>query len=305
MSVEWTENGGPPRVSVVMPVYNAERFLSEAIESVLQQTYASWELLLIDDGSTDGSRALAERYASEHPERIRTLHHPGQQNLGASATRNLGILHARGEYLALLDADDVWLPQKLAEQVPLLDSHPEVGMVYGSAFWWYSWTEKSKDFARDRVDPPGFPSQRDIEPPHLLLSCLRERSPMPLPTTVLLRREVVDRVRGFEERLPVVYDDQAFFTKLLLIVRVLPVDTCWAKYRRHSDSSCAVAARAGTTEQMAEAYLRWAEWYLAENGWDGTSVWKALRLRIWKHKHPRIANTVRNVKHFLSRVSQA
>jgi len=289
----------PPRVSVVTPVYNGARFLAEAVASVLAQTYESWELLLIDDGSIDGSRELAERYAAEHPGRIRSLHHPGHENRGAAASRNMGIAHARGEYLALLDADDVWLPHKLVEQVALLDAHPDVSMVYGSADWWYSWTGTRKDRARDRLDSPGFPSGQVIEPPLLLQTCLRERAPMPLPTTVLLRREAVEAMGGFEDTLPVVYDDQAFFTKLLLVGRVLPFDTSWARYRRHPDSSCAAAARTGETEALAGRYLAWAEHYLEEHGWRGTPVWNALRLRIWKHRHPRLAGIIRQVKHAL------
>src|ERR1700691_6786421 len=105
-----------PFVSIITPFYNTERFLQEAIESVLAQTYSNWELLLVDDGSTDGSTAIAHRYADRAPAKIRYLAHPGRENRGLSASRNLGIAGAGGEFLALLDADDVWLPQKLEQQ---------------------------------------------------------------------------------------------------------------------------------------------------------------------------------------------
>ena len=114
------------RVSIVTPFLNAARFFEESVESVLAQTYQHWELLLVDDGSFDGSAEIAERYATAHPDRIRYLAHPSRTNQGASASRNLGARHARGEYLAYLDADDVYLPAKLQEQVPLLDAHPDV-----------------------------------------------------------------------------------------------------------------------------------------------------------------------------------
>src|SRR5690606_41464320 len=84
-------------VSVIIPFYNAERFIEEAIESVLVQTYPHWELLLVNDGSTDGSKEIAERYAEQYPERIRYLEHPDRANQGASASRNMGIRHARGD----------------------------------------------------------------------------------------------------------------------------------------------------------------------------------------------------------------
>jgi len=294
-----------PRVSVVMPVYNAAAFLEEAVESVLAQTYPNWELLLIDDGSTDGSRALAERYAAEHPERIRCLQHPGRENRGASATRNLGIANARGEYLAFFDADDVWLPQKLDEQVSLLDTRSDVGMVYGSAFWWYSWTGKETDRRREFLDVPRLPDGTVVSAPELLVACWRERTSIPLLTTALLRREAVEHVGGFEDEFRVVFTDQVFFTKLFLATAVLPVHTNWAKYRRHPASSVARTTREGKVGTFEVTYLRWAERYLAENGWRGTPAWKALQVRVWKHRHPRIANAVRHVKHVLSKVSAA
>ena len=139
------------RVSIITPFLNAERFLAESVDSVLAQTRDDWELLLVDDGSTDRSRAIAISYATEHPDRIRVLAHPGEEHRGASAARNLGAAHAQGEYLAYLDADDVYLPDKLARQVPLLDSHPDVGIVYAATEYWYGWTGRMEDVGRNRV----------------------------------------------------------------------------------------------------------------------------------------------------------
>src|SRR3954449_4406587 len=106
-----------PVVSVIIIFLNAEQFLREAVESVFGQLYDKWELLLVDDGSTDGSTQLARRYAAHPSGKVRYLEHAGHQNRGMSAARNLGIRHAGGEYIGFLDADDVWLPQKLQEQV--------------------------------------------------------------------------------------------------------------------------------------------------------------------------------------------
>jgi glycosyltransferase involved in cell wall biosynthesis len=118
-------------VSVVAIFLNAKRFIEEAIESVFAQTDNRWELLLVDDGSTDGSAAIARRYAERHPEQVCYLEHLGHVNRGMSASRNLGVSNARGKYIAFLDADDVWLPHKLEQQIPILDSQPEAAMVYG------------------------------------------------------------------------------------------------------------------------------------------------------------------------------
>ncbi|MGH7298931.1 MAG: glycosyltransferase family 2 protein, partial [Candidatus Rokuibacteriota bacterium] len=119
-----------PEVSVVVPFFNAHRFIEESVASVRAQTYPSWELLLADDGSDDGSSEIARTHARRDPQRVRYLEQPGHARRGASAARNLAIRHARGRYIALLDADDVWLPNKLASQVAIMDARPEAGMVY-------------------------------------------------------------------------------------------------------------------------------------------------------------------------------
>ena len=115
-----------PLVSAVVIFLDERPFLAEAIESVKAQTYGNWELLLVDDGSTDGSSEVASQAAAAASGRVRYLQHAGHRNLGMSASRNLGIEQARGEYVAFLDGDDVWLPEKLERQVALLEARPEI-----------------------------------------------------------------------------------------------------------------------------------------------------------------------------------
>ena len=109
-----------PTVSVVIPVYNGDRYLAEAITSVLDQTYKNFELIVVDDGSTDGSAEIAKSYKQ-------AVLYTFQPNGGLSKARNTGLALARGKYIAFLDHDDLWLPHKLARQVTYLDSHPDVG----------------------------------------------------------------------------------------------------------------------------------------------------------------------------------
>lgn len=104
----------PPLVSVIMPAYNAERFLEEAVRSVMNQTFQDWELLILDDCATDGTYALAERLAAED-DRITLI--KNEQNMGVARTRNRGFDLCRGKYVALLDSDDVWHPDKLEKQL--------------------------------------------------------------------------------------------------------------------------------------------------------------------------------------------
>src|SRR5215510_12099685 len=159
---------GKPLVSAIIIFLNEEKFLQEAIESVFAQTYDQWELLLVDDGSTDASTAIARRYAEQYPEKVRYLEHVGHQNRGMSAARNLGVRNAKGEYIAFLDADDVWLPLKLEQQVAILNSQPEAAMVYGNTLYWYSWTKNPEDLKRDRIPKLGVPPNTLVKPPELL-----------------------------------------------------------------------------------------------------------------------------------------
>jgi glycosyltransferase involved in cell wall biosynthesis len=110
-------------VSVVIPTYNRRQFIVAAIESVLAQTYQPLEIIVADDGSTDGTAEELRRFGK----RVRYL---AQPNRSASAARNLGIRAAAGEYIALLDSDDLWAPAKIEKQVALLERHPEVGVIY-------------------------------------------------------------------------------------------------------------------------------------------------------------------------------
>ena len=116
-----------PEITVLMPAYNAERFIALAIESVLCQSYGNFELLIIDDGSNDNTQRIIENYSDS---RIRLL--INQKNLGLVAVRNQGIKECRGKYIALLDADDIALPARFEQQKKFLDTHPTVGLI-GSA----------------------------------------------------------------------------------------------------------------------------------------------------------------------------
>jgi glycosyltransferase involved in cell wall biosynthesis len=113
-----------PKISVIIPAYNAMIYLPETIANVLEQTYTDFEIIVVNDGSTD---EIEEWITSFHDERVKFI---SQANLGLAGARNTGIKASQGEYLAFLDADDLWESTKLAKQVRVLDSHPEVGLVY-------------------------------------------------------------------------------------------------------------------------------------------------------------------------------
>jgi glycosyltransferase involved in cell wall biosynthesis/SAM-dependent methyltransferase len=271
--------GPMPRVSIVVPFFNAERFLDQAVQSVLAQTWQDWELLLVDDGSTDGSGAIARRYVMADPGRIRCLEHPGHRNLGLPASRNLGHQHARGEFLAPLDADDVWLPDKLTQQVAVLDAHPDVALVFGAPLYWYGWTGEPEDQARDHVIDLKLPADRVYLPPNLLLPLLRGEAPWICPCDTLMRRNAVTALGGFDFPWQVC-EDTAFFSKMLLHYPAFVSSRTWDRYRQRPDSMWATSKATGTHDLARRRYLRWFEDYLGRQGVGDGPVWEAAHARL-------------------------
>ena len=280
----------PPKVSVVIIFLNEKRFLPEAIESVLSQTLQDWELFLVDDGSTDGSTEVAQSYAELQAHRITYLDHPGHENRGASASRDLGVAHARGEFVAPLDADDVWLPAKLAEQVALLDAAPEAGMVYGQTRYWFGWTGKPEDRLRDFSPKLGVEPHRVVQPPALLPMILRGEAAVPCPSSIMIRRDLLMQVGWFAEGfigIYGVYEDQAFYSKFFLIAPVLVVDTSWDLYRQHPAS---ITARTHETEHQIATrrfFLTWLKSYLRATAITEDTVWRAVEEELWLLRFPR------------------
>lgn len=282
-----------PLVSVVVPVWNAERYLAEAIESVIAQTWPHWELLLADDGSTDRSpeiaRSHAERYAGKAG-KIRCLEHPGRANRGESATRNLGLREGKGDLFAFLDADDVWLPEKLERQVPLLLERPEAGWLYGNTEYWFE--DSGRNFAPSLGLPPG----TLVEPPRLLTLFLRREAAVPCTCGLLVRRAAVERTGGFDESFRSMYADQVFYARLALTAPVLVDHGCWERYRQHAGSACAVSKKEGTAQEARRVYLTWLERTLRESGISDQfdpDLWSALRRELRACRHPRLDRALR------------
>jgi glycosyltransferase involved in cell wall biosynthesis len=165
-----------PRVSVIIPVYNGERYLTQAIESVLAQTSPPFEVIVVDDGSTDGSASVAERYAP----RVKVHSQP---NAGIGATRNRGVALAQGELIAFLDADDLWSPRKLELQLAALARDPAPDFVLGHV----------EQFIQPGLDPVAAAR----------IDCPSGLQPGYLPGAALIRREALDRVGPFREDLRV------------------------------------------------------------------------------------------------------
>jgi len=174
-----------PLVSIILPTYNREVLLRRALESVLAQTYDLWELLVVDDGSTDGTRAYLQTLTDT---RVRPILREHCGNAGA--VRNAGCRTARGSYLAFLDSDDQWLPEKLALQIADLHAHPECGWGYAS-FWYMDTQGRQTAQPRDWQAYGGWILERVIDRRALIVT-----------PAVIVERHVFETVAGFRESLP-------------------------------------------------------------------------------------------------------
>jgi glycosyltransferase involved in cell wall biosynthesis len=274
-----------PLVSVIMIFLNAESFIAEAIESVLAQWYPTFELLLVDDGSTDGSTAIARRYANDHPGRVRYLDHDGHVNRGMSASRNAGIAAARGSLISLLDADDVWRPETLDQQVQTILAHPEAGMAYGATEIWHSWSGNPDDARRDYVRPLGIPTETLYEPPRLLSRFIDGAARPPATCSLIVRRAALKAVGGFEERFRGLHEDQVIFAKLCCAVPIYVSGMAWGRYRQHADSCCAAAAHSASVGREQEVFLSWLGAYVSARGFADPELRRLLRTKLWRYRH--------------------
>jgi glycosyltransferase involved in cell wall biosynthesis len=181
-----------PMVSAIIPVRNGERTLARAIDSALGQRFEGGiEVIVVDDGSSDSTADIMKRYAG----RIVAIHGSWSS---VSCARNAGALASHGDYLAFLDADDEWLPEKFARSVPLLARDPECAMVYHDAVE----VDRAGRVSKTSYYPEGFNSTPELED---LLSGTWRGLPI-LPCSVMMRRSVFERVGGFREDLPACED---------------------------------------------------------------------------------------------------
>src|SRR5215472_1421850 len=211
----------PPKVTAIIPAYNAATYLPKAIESVFAQTYRDWEIVLIDDGSTDNTGAVAQPYRLRAPERLRYFY---QENQGLPAARNAAIRHARGELIAILDADDVWKPERLVYSVAALDGRPDVGLAHGRV---------------ERIDSEGHfidfpPANRRWLEGNISHYIYTRRAHIQCPTATF-RRSCVEVLGGFDSAIPGTAD-RDFWFRISEHYRVAFVDKLLASYRVTSDS---------------------------------------------------------------------
>jgi glycosyltransferase involved in cell wall biosynthesis len=290
-----------PLVTVITPFFDAGRWLDEAIESVLAQTLPSFELLLVDDGSSDCGTEIARAHAARDPDRVRYLEHPQHRNLGKAVSRNAGIAEARGEYVTFLDADDVFLPQKLERQVAILDRHPDAVLVYGATEYWWSWSHDGGRRPRDRRSKIGVPTERLYAPPELLVAYLRDPGIVPCICGLLARTSVVRDTGAFDEAIQNLYEDQVLIAKLLLAGPVYVESGCSERYRQHPDASSLRAIESGDyhpvrSNPARREYLEWLGDYVRSGRVNSTPLERALRAAYRPYRYPRLYRLVDPLK---------
>lgn len=242
-----------PTVTIIIPVYNGERYVAEAIESVLAQTYPAVECIVVDDGSTDRTAEIVRGYGA----RVRYIR---QENAERSAARNNGIAHASGKYFGFLDADDLLLPGKVAAQVAFLDARPAFDAVYSRVRYF------REDGGRDgytvrRPTPSG-----DILPLLVYTNFITMNSP-------LFRREAVERVAGFDVAFSR-YEDWDFLLRLALTgSRFGFLDSFHVLCRMHGENTVTDAvrmfeAKLSVARKIAARFAR----ELSARGLDGRGV---------------------------------
>lgn len=208
-------HGGKPLISVVMPCYNAAAYLEQAVDSALNQTYGSVEVVLVDDGSTDGSADVATRLASKYRGRIQLLR---TERMGPYPARNLALRQVRGQLVAFLDADDWWDPSALEK---LYDAM--TGAAADIAYC--GWQNVGEGIHSDPYVPPAYEGDDPVA--HFIRTC-----PWPIHAA-LVNRNVVDRLGGFSERRFASMDYDFWLRALALTRRMVRVPEVLAFYRWH------------------------------------------------------------------------
>lgn len=208
-----------PVVSVIIPCYNRDAYIKKTINSVIVQTYPHIEILCVDDGSTDRTREILETYK----DKIQILEHPERKNKGQSAAINLGLKYSHGEYIAILDSDDLFFPEKIEKQVSFLAKHKEFGLVYSDGY---------NINAAGEILYNIFPENHieDNSPVRMLMECHFN-----LPSNSLVRKSVFDKAGFFDESMRSAQDhDMAI--RIMEITQAAYLNMPLWCYRRHSES---------------------------------------------------------------------
>ncbi|MDE3741498.1 glycosyltransferase family 2 protein [Maribacter polysaccharolyticus] len=285
-----------PLVSIIICFLNEEKFLGEAVNSVLEQDYENWELFLIDDGSSDNSPSIALDFEKKFKGKIHYHDHHNHKNKGLSASRNEGIRKSKGDLVAFLDADDIWLPTKLSEQVAIFNKNPSIGLLAEASSYWYNWDDDGLDNVLIRV---GASPDKIYDPPHLmyLLYPLGDGA-APCPSSLMAKRKAIENVGYFEEsfkREYALYEDQAFLSKIYLKESVYISSACNNMYRQRQESIVKTVHSAGLYTKVRKYYLEWFMSYLDKNNIRDPQLDLMVKKALRPLKYPILYNSKKKI----------
>jgi glycosyltransferase involved in cell wall biosynthesis len=289
-----TGAGDVPLVSAIIIFLDGEKYIAEAIESIIAQTMTDWELILVDDGSTDGATEIAKRYAREHPGKIFYTEHPGHENRGMSASRNAGLRLARGKYVGFLDADDIWMPEHLRVNCRILEDNEHVVLVFGRTLFWFSWEDSAN---QDRLMDVGLPTWRVLEPPVVMQRILDTFGAcVPAICSIVARRDAVLETGGFDESFRTLFEDQVFYARMFLNYPSVATDCVLDRYRQHPESTCAKADGPVGDRLVRPRYLAWLDGYLRAQGVDDRAILASFKRNVERIDPPLKARIVKGLK---------
>ncbi|MDQ6890481.1 MAG: glycosyltransferase family 2 protein, partial [Bacteroidota bacterium] len=251
------------KISVITCFFNVEEFIEETIQSVLSQQYDNWELLLIDDGSKDGSSKIANEYANKYPGKIKYHEHKAHQNKGLSYSRNVGIEMASGEFITFLDADDIWLPQYLPNQVEIFRQHPACAMICEATEYWYNWNNAEYG---NTVIAIGASQDTVYSAPQLMLTLYPlGDGAAPCMCGVIIKKNVLEKYGGFDDSFKGMYEDQVFLSKIYLNENIFISSACNNRYRQRPDSLIGKSFDNGNYYNVRKRFLVWLKKYISDN----------------------------------------
>lgn len=292
-----------PLVSIITPFFNGELYLRETIESVLHQKYTNWELILIDDGSSDSSTMVARSYSKKFAGKIFYIQHDNHENRGASASRNLGISKATGELVAFIDSDDLWLPEKLQLQVALLQKNPQATVICEATKYWNSWSDPKKKDIQVKV---GVEEDKLYDFPALASQLYPLGSgPGFCNCGLIVKKTVLDKFGAFDENFigkNQLYEDQVLFVKLYLHGTVYISSLCNNLYRQRPDSLMHGLYAEGYSRKGRYFFLQWLENYIRKNNITDKNIHRSLKKALMPYRHPFFYKIIRKLEAAFSKL---
>jgi glycosyltransferase involved in cell wall biosynthesis len=263
-------------VSVVVPLYNGGRYIESTLMSVLSQSYNNYEVIVVDDGSTDDGSQKVTTIMEQHPRRIQLIYHSDHGNYGIAASRNLAIRNAKGVYVAFIDQDDIWLPNKLEKQVEALQQFPEAALVYAKV----TFVDQEGGGKKLRSVHSTYGRGVAWKPQNVFRKLVKEDF---IPNlTVLVRKSCLERVGFLDEGPRYEYEDWLLLSKMAYFYKFIFIPEVLGKWRLHNSNYSTHIFEMGHLCDAGEHYtITLFSFLMNQKGISFDDVRKLLHRRLW------------------------